>query len=221
MPITRKLLFIIVLFFSTSVYSFEDLKFFEKNLGDQINHEKLITIKEIEKINSVDQAKDFYSKIFIIHRIADFTFNYFPEQKNSNFDRYAYQITPITGTIVSIGAFGKVLDNEICEGKLDFYESFYKNKYKSKEKFIIQIERTSVSRTEIKVENKEHKKEQVNEIIIIFNCSNPRYNQSMLSINTHIKLFQKERKLLLDKVLAKQNEIVKSEVNSSTDTTGM
>ena len=43
----------------------------------------------------------------------------------------------------------------------------------------------------------------------------------MLSINTHIKLFQKERKLLLDKVLAKQDEIVKSEVNSSTDTTGM
>ena len=122
---------------------------------------------------------------------------------------------------MSIGAFGKELDNEMCEGKLDFYESFYKNKYKSKEKFILQIERTSVSRAEIKVENKEHKKEQVNEIIIIFNCSNPRYNQSMLSINTHIKLFQKERKLLLDKVLAKQDEIVKSEVNSSTDTTGM
>ena len=217
----RKIILIIVLFFATSVYSFEDLKFFEKNLGEQINHEKLITYEEIEKINSVDQAKELHSKIFIINRNEDFSFNYLPEKQNSNFDSYLYQITPITGTIVSIGAFGKELDNEMCEGKLDFYESFYKNKYKSKEKFILKIERTSVSRTEIKVENKEHKKEQVNEIIIIFNCSNPRYDQSMLSINTHIKLFQKERKLLLDKVLAKQDEIVKSEVNSSTDTTGM
>ncbi len=92
------------------------------------------TYEEIEKINSVDQAKELHSKIFIINRNEDFSFNYLPEQQNSNFDSYLYQITPITGTIVSIGAFGKELDNEMCEGKLDFYESFYKNKYKSKDK---------------------------------------------------------------------------------------
>tara|TARA_B100000963_G_C22565832_1_gene643641 strand:- start:613 stop:1275 length:663 start_codon:yes stop_codon:yes gene_type:complete len=219
-----RFLLIIFLFVATKVYSFDDLSFFEISLGDTVSYSNILTYEEIEKINSIDEIEKYYTYLTTPLWTENFTFEYIPNQKNSNFDDYSYLTTPNTGIIVTIRAMGEPVPIETCDSKLTFYENFYKNKYKSIDKLIVEIKRNInsnyISVKEINSKSDEYKK--INSLEIRFFCEHHWYDKSVLFINSNqYPLMKKEKEDLTYKILLKKDEIIQSEVSSETDTTGL
>ena len=62
-----------------------------------------------------------YTKVNNLGKNSEFTFEYVPKEKNTNFSNYEFGISPMTGTISGIAGYGDSLYAEECDARLNLY----------------------------------------------------------------------------------------------------
>jgi hypothetical protein len=217
-----RILLIILLTISFKVHAFESLFFFGKELGSRVDHDQLITFEDVENLSTSEEALDMYTKVNNLGKNSEFTFEYVPKEKNTNFSNYEFGISPMTGTISGIAGYGDSLYSEECDVHLNFYEKFYTSKYSDNSKYALDISKQTTT-IWIGVRDRKAKyRKSVDEIFILFHCENKHHaNTSTLIFSLRNVLFIDEQNRLIKKVLEKKEELLEAEANVNTDTTGL
>ena len=217
-----RILLIILLTISFKVHAFESLFFFGKELGSRVDHDQLITFEDIENISSSEEALDMYTKVNNLGKNSEFTFEYVPEEKNTNFSYYEFAISPMTGTITGIGGYGDSLYAEECDARLIFYEKFYASKYSDTSKYTLEISKQTSTIWIGVTDRKADYRKSLKELLILFRCDDKHHaNTSTMIFSFKNLLFIDEQEQLIKRVLEKKDELLEAEANVNTDTTGL
>jgi len=217
-----RILLIILLTISFKVHAFESLFFLGKELGSTTENDQLITLEDVENINSSEEALDMYTKVNNLDKNSAFTFDYVPEEKNSNFSDYKFQLSPITGTIVSVIGLGDSLGVEDCDARISFYEKYYEKKYGDPTKFVFTVNKQTSQVWFQVIDGNADARKEVDAIFIFFHCSHSNNdNRSVIAFGMQTLLYVSELEKLIKRILEKKEELLDAEANVNTDTTGL